>query len=264
MYKFLITATTLLASATLYYGAEQMEHTSYNYNPEYVYELEEITEEPLEEEVEMPIAFITTANLNLRTQPSTSSTRIMTVPRGTVIWVKDFLDYEWFSVTHSGMTGYMYATYLVEHNASATFTETSSVGTVELLYWSEAREILTVGTPATIIDVRTGITYRVASFSNGRHADVETLTAEDTAAMLRAFGGRWNWEPRPILVVVNGRTLAASINGMPHAGSTNHNNNMNGHVCIHFRGSRTHNGNSRHERDHQNAITEAFNTASRW
>ena len=113
-----------------------------------------------------------------------------------------------------------------------------------------------------IRDVRTGINYRVASFSHGNHADVRPVNADDTAAILLTFGGRWSWDTRPILVHIGDRVIAASINGMPHGGDgTNHGNNMNGHLCIHFYGSRTHNGNRIHEEDHQRSVQEAFNSA---
>jgi len=51
---------------------------------------------------------------------------------------------------------------------------------------------------------------------------------------------------------------------MPHGGTPSSSNNMSGHLCIHFQGSRTHNGSVGHERDHQRSVTEAYNTASGW
>lgn len=224
------------------------------------------------------VAYVTTANLNLRTEPTTESTRLETYPRGTVIWVVDFLDYEWYRVEVGDRSGYMKAEFLKAYDGeyveedtpegepfaeTVTYAETA-VGTVELLDWADAKKLFTVGTPAQIIDVRTKIIYWVASFSNGKHADVEPITTDDTDAMKRTYGGRWSWDTRPILVIINGRTLAASINGMPHGGGVNSKNGMNGQICIHFRGSKTHNGNRTHENDHQNSVTEAFNTAQRW
>ena len=213
---------------------------------------------PVSSDSEFPIAFITTARLNLRPSPSTAGERIALLPAGQRVYVTDFRDGEWFAVEHNGTRGYMFGRYLRE------LLPPGQAGTVELLHWDVARYIMTVGTPATIIDVRTGLTFQLASFSNGRHADVETLTAEDTATMLQAFGGRWTWQPRPVIVVVNGRTIAASLSGMPHAQQTRTDNNLNGHVCLHFLGSRTHNGNRSHENDHQNAVHEAFRVASNW
>ena len=132
-----------------------------------------------------------------------------------------------------------------------------------LLEWSHVRTVMPRNTPIMITDVRTGITYWVNSFSHGNHADVFPVTAEDTAALHRTFNGRWSWDTRPIWVHLDGGKVAASINGMPHGGGGGRGNNMNGHICIHFRGSRTHSGSRFHERDHQSSVTEAFNAGLR-
>jgi len=204
--------------------------------------------------------FVSASNLRLRAEPSTNGEIIKSVRQGNTVYVIGFANDEWKRVTFEGVTGYMFADYLFDRE-SVSAAEVGVNG-VERLHWSYARNnVIRTGVPMQITDVRTGITYWIASFSNGNHADVEPLTAEDTATMLRAFGGQWTWTPRPVWVHVDGRTIAASINGMPHAGSTNPNNNMNGHVCLHFYGSRTHNGSVGHERDHQAAVLEAFNAA---
>jgi len=209
---------------------------------------------------EAPQLFRTTANLRLRSGPGTNTNHITTISRGVAVRVLDTRDGEWFSVEVQGQRGYMYASFLerVQESEAGTDAPLVSDANVERLHWDTARNVITRNSAFTVVDVRTGISWQMASFSHGRHADSETLTADDTAAMRRAFGGRWCWQPRPIHIHVNGRVLAASINGMPHAGSTISGNNMNGHVCIHFYGSRTHNGNRSHERDHQNAVNEAF------
>jgi hypothetical protein len=129
---------------------------------------------------------------------------------------------------------------------------------VELLAWRAIRDLIPTDAPMVVIDVRTGITFNMRCVSKGRHADVEPLTREDTEAIKTAFGGRWSWTPRPVWVIFDGRVFAASINGTPHGGSTISGNGMSGHLCMHFQGSRTHNGNVRHENDHQNAIMEAW------
>jgi hypothetical protein len=212
------------------------------------------------EEAEEPAIFFTTARVNLRPYPSTNNTRIRLVNAGRRVEVLDVRDGEWFEVRYGGEYGFMYAAHLRESSTGSG----AVTGAVELVEWRDARGLMRIGTHFTVIDVRTGLTWQMASFSNGNHSDVETITAEDTATMLQAFGGRWTWTPRPIVVAINGRYLAASINGMPHAGSTRNGNNMNGHVCIHFRGSTTHTTAPQHTRDHQNAVTEAYNTASQW
>ncbi|MCL2386390.1 MAG: hypothetical protein FWC89_02465 [Defluviitaleaceae bacterium] len=134
---------------------------------------------------------------------------------------------------------------------------------VELIPWSYARRLFRLGTAVRITDVRTGESYYVSSFSNGNHADVRPLTADDTAIMFRTFGGVWSWNTRPVLVHIDDRTFAASINGMPHGGGSIPGNNMRGHICIHFYGSRTHSGSRSHEIDHQNSVREAFRASPR-
>lgn len=216
---------------------------------------------PLEEPVEAEsVYYITTARVNLRPTPCTGGERLALVSQGQRVEVLSFGDGEWFEVIYNGIWGFMTSEFLREVGTPGV---TPAVGRVELLEWSEARNVVTLGTIFTVIDVRSGLSWEMASFSNGNHADVETITADDTATMLQAFG-QWQWTPRPVLVAINGRTIAASINGMPHAGSTRSGNNMNGHVCLHFLGSSTHRSAPSHVRAHQNAVQEAFNTASTW
>jgi hypothetical protein len=81
--------------------------------------------------------------------------------------------------------------------------------------------------------------------------------------MKEIFGGSFSWTDRPVLIKVNGRKIAASMSGMPHAGNdaaaaaawtswrsgdygagTNFdwikNNGMDGHFDIHFLNSTRH------------------------
>ena len=110
---------------------------------------------------------------------------------------------------------------------------------VEGLHWHEVRRVLPLRTPIRITDVFTGISYYVISMSNGNHADVEPVTAGDTALMMESFGGVQTWSGRAVWVTVGDRVFAASIHSMGHAGETIRDNNMNGHVCLHFYGSTT-------------------------
>ena len=112
------------------------------------------------------------------------------------------------------------------------------------------------GQYVTVIDARTGITMKMKRMGGTYHADVEPATQSDTAALKKAYGGSWSWSRRPVWVIVGGKTYAASINGMPHGSDTLPNNGMNGQVCIHFVGSKTHGGN-RVDSAHQACIDEA-------
>ncbi len=147
-------------------------------------------------------------------------------------------------------------------NSSSTTTKVTTSKApsgVELIPWSEAKSWYKVGAVAKVYDIGTGITFNMYRFSGSVHADVEPYTKSDTAKMKQAFGGSWKWTPRPVLVTYNGRTSAASLNGMPHGGQTITNNGMDGQVCIHFLNSTTHNSAStKHAQDHQNAVQRAW------
>jgi len=106
--------------------------------------------------------------------------------------------------------------------------------------WSEVDKMWKIGTVAQVMDVWTGNIFYVMRHGGWAHADVEPVSAKDTAIMLENYGGEWSWARRPIVVTINGQRIAASQNGMPHATITIWDNNFPGHFCIHFLGSTTH------------------------
>ncbi|MEW6662699.1 MAG: LysM peptidoglycan-binding domain-containing protein [Bacillota bacterium] len=114
----------------------------------------------------------------------------------------------------------------------------------ELLDWEWARWIYNPGSTATVTDLQTGLRWRIHHLGGSNHADSEPLTAADTRIMKQAFGGQWSWSARAVLLEVNNRVLAASINGMPHSIQTISNNDFPGHFCLYFFNSRTHTTNT--------------------
>ena len=215
--------------------------------------------------------------VNLRTGASTEFERLIVVPEGETVYAVDYDADGWSQVIYNEYIGYIKTEFLQTVNKTGQaqnnqnysniqedmpYIQESAVqisaNGVELANWSEIKEVFTIGVPAAVYDVHSGRTYYVKSFSNGQHADVEPVTAEDTAIMKETFNGVWSWDVRPVWVTVNGRTFAGSINGMPHGGGVNDNNNMDGQVCIHFLHSTTHNGNSSYTKLHQDVLKEAF------
>ncbi len=126
----------------------------------------------------------------------------------------------------------------------------------EMLDWSHARWLFGVEYTATLRDPVSGRQFRVKRLGGSNHADCEPLTAADTATMKAIAGGSWTWNPKPVLVIVGGRTLAASMNFMPHQLDTVPGNGMQGHFCVHFRHSTTHVDNQERA-DHQAAVLVA-------
>lgn len=165
-------------------------------------------------------------------------------------------------------------------NSSNTYDSSDDVKYGELLdWWSQASSIFYRGAEAKVIDLWTGKSFNIMRTYGSKHADCETLTAEDTKIMKEIYGGSWSWNRRPIVVVTGGRRIAASMAGMPHAGldakpknvtvsgrsggfgkgtnlDTVKSNNMDGHFDIHFLNSRTH-GTNRVDSAHQKAVKQA-------
>lgn len=111
------------------------------------------------------------------------------------------------------------------------------------------------GDIATVTDFDTRKAFKVRRLYGSSHADVEPLTAEDTAIM-KSIYGEWSWDRRAIIVSVNGHHIAASMNGMPHGGEEIKDNDFDGQFCIHFKGSKTHTG-DKVDPDHQAAVRKA-------
>jgi peptidoglycan hydrolase-like protein with peptidoglycan-binding domain len=152
---------------------------------------------------------------------------------------------------------------------------------IELLPWFETVDkIYGIGDVAAVTDIETGLSMQIKRTYGSNHADVETLTKEDTATLKKAAGGSWNWTRRPVIVEIDGYRIAGSLTAMPHAGrddkpanayinersggygsGTNldaiKGNDMDGHFDIHFYGSKTHGTNSVNKA-HQEAIEKAY------
>jgi len=202
-------------------------------------------------ETEQTNKYKTTTRVNFRKGPSTSNEVIKLLNAGTTVEMLEYDAANWSKVTYDGQTGYIKSEYIIKAE--------DAVSGVELVEWSTVKEIFKTYTPTKIVDARTGAVYYIQCFSKGSHADVETLTKEDTEILYKTFGRRWQWSVRPVWVTIGDRVIAGSINGMPHGSGTISGNGMDGQVCIHFKGSKPHNGNTSWGKQHQNGVTEAYN-----
>lgn len=126
---------------------------------------------------------------------------------------------------------------------------------IELLHWIEVNPLFPAGTRARVTDVATGLSFEVQRLFGTLHADVEPVTIRDTETMREIFG-QWSWERRAIILEVDGRHFAGSMNGQPHGDQSILDNGFPGHFCIHFLGSRTH-GTKVLDPDHHRALLSA-------
>ena len=194
----------------------------------------------------------------------------------------------WSKIMYNGKTGYMSSQYLSTTNPIEN-TKPETQGEVLFPDWfKEGKDILVrddyasnLNNAFTVEDYNTGKKFKVIRTGGTNHADVEPLTAADTATMKSIWGG-FSWTRRPVLVHVNGKVYGASMTGMPHAGldsepareytsknrSDNYgpginydsvkNNGADGHVDIHFLNSKTH-GSNKLDTAHQNNIQMLMN-----
>lgn len=113
--------------------------------------------------------------------------------------------------------------------------------TVELLdWWKGGNTAFPRFSTATVVDVATGLSFTVWRYGGDSHYDVEPFTAQDTATLKTIYGGQWSWDRRAVWVVLDGRMVAGSINGMPHDGYRIAESEFGGHFCIHLFHSRVH------------------------
>ena len=121
-----------------------------------------------------------------------------------------------------------------------------------------------------IYDVKTGIVWWAHRWSGFNHADIETLTAADTARLCKIYGvskaseinNKKHWHRRPCLVTIGTRTFACSLYGVPHNpdGDTIPDNDMIGQLCLHFTNSMT-SDTKVVDSNHQKAIDYAYQNA---
>lgn len=129
---------------------------------------------------------------------------------------------------------------------------------VEMTPWfGGAENIFTRGSTAKVTHVDTGLTFYVKRRGGTKHADSEPLSQGDTDIMKKIYGGSWSWSRKAIIVEINGKKMAASMNGMPHGGSSISDNGFSGHFCIHFYQSKGHSSN-KEDPDHQAMVKRAM------
>lgn len=149
-------------------------------------------------------------------------------------------------LTPDGIAGSKTLAKLNNPNAVAAGSSSSTTGALEVgtvpassvryaNWYTEVRAKARTYPNATVYDFTNGISWRVNIFSNGAHADAEPITAEDTANMNRAFGGKTTWTPKAVWVVFSdGTVYMASTHNTPHEVYHIKDNNFPGHLCIHF------------------------------
>lgn len=148
--------------------------------------------------------------------------------------------------------------YKSSHNGTSAEAEKKSPYG-QCLKWYEVNRIIPLYAVFAVVDLETGLQFCVQRRGGYYHADVQPLTAEDSAMMKKIYAGKWSWKRRAVIVQMDdGIRIAASMNGMPHGQGAIKDNQFNGHFCIHFADSKTH-GSKRIDLAHQMMIWKSAN-----
>ncbi|ACM59686.1 LysM repeat protein [Caldicellulosiruptor bescii] len=127
-------------------------------------------------------------------------------------------DYELMSANNLNENSYIYAGQTLKVPVHTVAVHLNEYG-VEMLDWfSQGNYVFPIGSVGKFIDIQTGKYFFAKRTMGASHADVETLSFKDTQIMKEIFGGSFTWERRPFILEINGRRIAVSVSGMPHAG----------------------------------------------
>lgn len=134
----------------------------------------------------------------------------------------------------------------------------------EIVTWDKFDKIMSIGSRFIVVDYYTCSYFVCERHMGGLHADIETIDKEATKSLRSIYKDRDNWKHRPVLVIMeDGKVYAASSFVLDHAGRDDKpflkvvddrsrgygrgenydkikNNDLNGHICIHVRGSKNH------------------------
>lgn len=122
------------------------------------------------------------------------------------------------------------------NGSTASVTVGSNRVTLHLLHWfNDIKPTIKAGQTILVYEPVSGLSWTLRLYSLGRHADSEPLTAEDTANMVKAFGGTNTWNQKAVYVKLpNGTWTIAATHDMPHLSGSISSNNFDGHLCVHF------------------------------
>jgi len=130
----------------------------------------------------------------------------------------------------------LYADSAVKYSAQSAGYDVPSIGTIKLLHWfNDVKPALRGKSSIYVYDPASKYSYTLHLYSLGNHADVEPQTADDTANMMAAFGGKATWTPKFVYVrLPNGVWTVATMHNVAHGGQSIKDNNFEGQNCVHF------------------------------
>ena len=120
-------------------------------------------------------------------------------------------------------------------NSGSTAFTAPAASRVKYANWESVIRPIARSMPDVVIyDPDSGLHFNLHMFSFGKHADSETPTAADTAILNRVVGVN-TWTPKYVWVIFpDGQVYIASIHSHGHEVDHTPNNDLEGHICLHF------------------------------
>ena len=118
--------------------------------------------------------------------------------------------------------------------SSSVFTAPSASQVQYANWYTTIRAIAKKMPDVVLYDPDSGLHFNLHMFSFGKHADSETPTAADTAILNQVVGVN-DWTPKYVWVCFpDGQVYIGSIHSHGHEVDHTPNNNLEGHICLHF------------------------------
>ena len=132
---------------------------------------------------------------------------------------------------------------------------------VASLDWQVVNLLMEYNKDYKLIDQDSGIEFYVQRTGGTNHAEVETIDNKNTLLLKEILGGSYSWERRAVYLQINDNLyVCASLSGFPH-GENQLDNGLNGHLCLHFKNSKTH-STKIIDKNHQKMIKKAQKESS--
>lgn len=127
---------------------------------------------------------------------------------------------------------------------------------ISAISWQQVDDMFPEEDVIILTDLETGLHLRFYRHGGTYHADSEPYTEKDRNVLQEIYNGKWSWERRAVVAHIDGKHVAASINGVPHGGESIEDNEFPGHICIHFKDSKLHKTEKKGT-EHQDMIAKA-------
>lgn len=202
-------------------------------------------------------------------KPSTSSARRKVARNTKLYYIKSHGKFYIVRVAEHNRKVYILKTNVSKHKIKTTTkptpTPTPSIiesTKIEKLTWTKGKNILKLNKCAKLYDIKNGYVLEIKRIGGLNHMDVEPYSLYDTEQLWHIAKGYFSWQTHPMILIVNGRFIACSINTMPHGKQTIKDNDFDGHFCLHLVNSKTH-GTKKINKEHQKQIEKAYKWAQK-